>query len=178
MRMQETIISGVFLLENDPVADDRGRFVKTFSKSAFFRRDLCDVFRESYYSLSRKDVIRGMHFQLPPYDHHKLVYVPHGKITDVLLDLRINSGSYGRCLETELSQENGRSLYIPSGVAHGFKTIGEETLTVYLVSTEYHKDYDAGIRWDSFGYDWKLENPVISERDRAFQGFQDFVSPF
>ncbi len=119
-----------------------------------------------------------MHFQLPPHDQAKLVYVPYGKIVDIVLDIRKNSPTYGESLSVKLSRENRKSLYIPSGCAHGFVSLSDNAIVVYMTTTTYQAEYDSGIRWDSFGYNWQIVNPIISKRDQSFIKFSEFESPF
>jgi dTDP-4-dehydrorhamnose 3,5-epimerase/CDP-3, 6-dideoxy-D-glycero-D-glycero-4-hexulose-5-epimerase len=115
-----------------------------------------------------------MHFQLPPNDHEKLVYVPKGEIMDVVLDLRKNSKTFGEYINILLSSNNHRSIYISKGLAHGFKSRINNTITVYNVSSVYNKNSDYGIRYNSFGYNWNIKNPIISLRDNSFITFNNF----
>jgi dTDP-4-dehydrorhamnose 3,5-epimerase len=178
MEIIETKLNGVYIIDNLQFEDNRGVFCKTYHEDFFVKNELCSNFKESYYSTSQANVIRGMHFQSPPYDHEKLVYVPNGEILDVVLDLRKKSKTFGEHISVNLSEENRRSIYIPKGLAHGFKSLKDNTITVYNVATVYNSDYDTGIRWDSFGMDWKVENPIISKRDQKFIEFNEFESPF
>ena len=134
-------------------------------------------FREEFFSVSGKDVIRGMHFQTPPHDHDKMVYCARGAVLDVLLDLRPGPG-YGVSRGIELRDEEPRVLFIPRGVAHGFLALTAGALMVYKTSAEHAPVHDRGIRFDSFGFDWGCQYPVISERDLGHPAFRDFVSPF
>ena len=174
MKLIETKLQGVYIIENFVAEDNRGSFVKTFHEGFFKSHDLCTDFKESYFSISKKDIIRGMHFQLPPDDHEKLVYVISGGIEDVMLDLRSASPTYGSYQKVVLNSDNRRSVYIPKGLAHGYKSLVEGTVVVYQVSTVYKAVADYGIRYDSFGCDWQLTAPVISERDRGFKLFKAF----
>lgn len=158
--------------------DERGSFSKTFHKSTLQENGIEFELNESYFSFSHKDVIRGMHFQLPPHEHAKIVFCPHGAILDVIIDLRKESMTYGQFFAQELSEANHKAYYIPAGFAHGFKALTDRALTYYLVSSEYHKESDTGIRYDSFGFDWAVKNPVISERDLSFLTLEAFDSPF
>lgn len=178
MNIEKTALEGVYIINNFNASDDRGLFVKTFNKDLFTNNNLEFSIRESYFSVSKKNVIRGMHFQLPPHDHEKLVYVPKGSIIDVVLDLRKNSKSFKKFLSIELSSENRKSLFIPKGLAHGFMSLEEDTITVYNVGTEYDSKSDFGINYNSFGYDWEVETPIISSRDLQFDGINEFKSPF
>ena len=116
MIFEETRLNGVFIINNFNVADNRGLFVKTFNKNAFNEAKINLEIRESYFSISNKDVIRGMHFQLPPNDHEKLVFVSSGKIMDVLVDLRKNSPTYKEHISIELSADNKKSIYGNTGI--------------------------------------------------------------
>lgn len=171
-------LPGAMLLTFPAFPDERGIFVKTFHESTLAEAGISFRLRESYFSLSRKDVIRGMHFQLPPHHHAKIVFCPRGAILDVILDLRKNSPTYGRFHAEELSEDNHRAYYIPEGFAHGFKALTDDAMTYYLVTSEYHKESDTGIRWDSFGFDWNCAAPLISPRDQSFPALGDFQSPF
>jgi dTDP-4-dehydrorhamnose 3,5-epimerase len=175
---QSLHLSGAFRFTMPAFNDDRGAFVKVFQEPLFQKENIHFELRESYFSLSRKDVIRGMHFQLPPFQHSKIVFCPQGAILDVILDLRKDSSTYGSYFAAELSEDNHCGLFIPEGFAHGFKTLTENALTSYLVSSAYNKESDTGIRWDSFGMDWQLRDPIISSRDRSFIALPDFKPPF
>jgi dTDP-4-dehydrorhamnose 3,5-epimerase len=180
MNIEKTILEGVFIINNYNASDDRGVFVKTFNKNLFLELNLNFEIKESYFSVSKKNTIRGMHFQLPPFDHEKLVFVPKGSIIDVVVDLRKNSSTYKKYISVELSDKNKKSIYIPKGLAHGFKSLEDDTITVYNVSSEYNSTADAGIHYSSLGFDWQVNNPIVSERDIEFETLATFcrISPF
>jgi dTDP-4-dehydrorhamnose 3,5-epimerase len=180
MVLERTLLNDVFIFNNFNINDERGIFVKTFNKNVFNELNLSFEIRESYFSISKSKVIRGMHFQLPPHDHEKLVYVTQGAIIDVVIDLRRNSQTYGKYISVELSDQNKKSIFIPKGFAHGFKSLLDDTITVYNVATEYNSIADSGIHYNSFGFDWKVDNPIISQRDLAFTGIKNFMknNPF
>lgn len=178
MILVDTSIHGLKILEPKIFEDSRGRFIKTYNNDFFETNGLNLTIKESYYSISNKEVIRGMHFQTPPHDHIKIVYVPRGKINDVVLDIRKNSPTYGDYFEIELSGENGKILIIPKGLAHGFKSLEDNTNVTYMQTSCYAQDYDDGIRYDSFGFDWKIPNPQLSNRDLSFLPLESFNSPF
>jgi dTDP-4-dehydrorhamnose 3,5-epimerase len=159
-------------------SDQRGSFVKTFNHSLFQTLGIQFQLKESYYSISQKEVIRGMHFQMPPHQHAKIVFCPFGAILDVALDLRKNSPTYGHSFAQILSAENNKAYYIPEGFAHGFKSLSPGAITYYLVTSEYHQPSDTGIAYDSFGFDWDTKQPIISDRDKNFSPFATFDSPF
>jgi len=178
MKFTETDIKGLYHISPLVLSDTRGTFVKTFNKDVFLNAEFDDSFTESYYSVSNKNVIRGMHFQTPPHDHTKLVYVSRGAIMDVVLDIRKASATFGKSLTFELNEYNREMLLIPKGCAHGFLSLEDNTIMTYLQTTVYNADHDCGIKYDSFGLDWKISNPVISERDSRFAGFDEYVSEF
>lgn len=178
MKIEELPFKGCFLLRPRVFEDLRGKFVKPIVARELKDKGLCVNFVEQYHSTSKAGVIRGMHFQTPPYDHVKLVYCALGEVTDVILDLRRDSFTFGQCLSSSLSDVYGQALYLAPGVAHGFMANQEPALMVYNVSTEYAPEHDDGVRWDSFGFDWGLEDPIVSERDQKFPALKDFSSPF
>lgn len=170
MNILNTGFNDLFVLELLSFNDNRGKFVKTIHKETFENHNLAYNFTESFYSVSKKNVIRGMHFQLPPADHAKLVYVITGKILDVVLDLR-NGSSFGKYYSIELSDENRKAIYIGKGFAHGFLALEENSIVEYHTTTSQSKEHEAGILWSSFGFDWGINNPVISLRDQSFSRF-------
>jgi dTDP-4-dehydrorhamnose 3,5-epimerase/CDP-3, 6-dideoxy-D-glycero-D-glycero-4-hexulose-5-epimerase len=177
MKIVRELLRGAWLLELNHFKDLRGSFVKTFTRSFFDEHTIPFDFSEEFYSTSKKNVIRGMHFQMPPFHHEKLVYCAVGAVLDVLLDLRIGP-DYGRTVSLELIADNPSLLYIPKGVAHGFYSLTEGSLMIYKTSMEHVPAHDAGIRWDSFGFDWKCASPILSERDLSHSSFHDFETPF
>ncbi len=176
--IQPLPLQGASLITLPAFYDARGGFVKTFNESALKEAGIEFELKESYFSISNKDVIRGMHFQLPPHHHAKIVFCPQGAIIDVIVDLRKDSSTYGQYYATELSAENHKAYYIPEGFAHGFKTLTDDAITYYLVSSEYNQANDTGILYDSIGYDWEVAAPIISARDLSFGSLQEFQSPF
>ncbi len=162
------ILTGVYS------TDRRGSFKKSIGVN-----DLnWDSAIEIFHTNSTQNVVRGMHFHLPPFDHAKIVFCTEGEILDVALDLRKNSGTYGKYVSRNLSFEKSNALYIPKGFAHGFLSLSEVSTVVYFVDGEYQKEADAGIHFESFGMDWNDENKLLSLRDRMFTPLKDFESPF
>ena len=178
LRLVETTIPGCYELQARQLSDDRGTFVKTYHREWFQSLGLRTDWVEQYYSVSKPGVVRGLHFQLPPHDHAKLVYCISGRVLDVALDLRKGSPTYGEHIRRELSAEKSNMLYLPAGLAHGFSTYGEPATLVYNVTSVYHPASDTGIRWDSAGIKWPHKKPKVSDRDQGFAGFSDFCSPF
>jgi dTDP-4-dehydrorhamnose 3,5-epimerase/CDP-3, 6-dideoxy-D-glycero-D-glycero-4-hexulose-5-epimerase len=174
----EDILNGAKVITLPYSTDARGSFTKTFHETTLAAVGVQFTLRESYFSLSKKDVIRGMHFQTPPHQHSKVVFCPQGAILDVIVDLRKDSATYKQYYATELSGDNHKAYFIPEGFAHGFKSLTDDAITYYLVSSEYSREHDTGIRFDSVGFDWGVNNPIISERDLSFVGMGEWESPF
>lgn len=171
-------ISGLFLIKPKKFEDARGKFVKTFHLDTLKENGLNGDFVESYYSISKKNVLRGMHFQTPPYDHEKLVYVPYGSVLDVIIDIRKGSPTYGTCVSQILSASNGHIFYIPKGCAHGFLSLEDNSNVTYMQTTMHAPNNDGGINYDSFGFTWNADDAIISQRDKALPNISDFVTPF
>lgn len=173
-----TPLSGAFLIKPPLFTDARGGFVKNFHLGLFKNFGVEPVFAEEFYSTSAKGVIRGMHFQIPPADHAKYVCCLVGVVRDVILDLRRDSATYGQHFAVELSADNRLGFYIPSGFAHGFLSLTEGALMLYKTTMVHTPACDAGVRWDSFGYDWGISSPIVSKRDSEFPSLDVFCSPF
>lgn len=178
MRFLPTAIPGLVDILAEPRPDDRGRLVKTFVRAEYEAAGLPVDFAEGFYSYSREGVLRALHFQLPPSTQAKTVFCDHGAIFDAVLDLRVGSPWFGRALTFELSAENGRGLYIPEGLAHGFCVIGHEALVSYRTTTGYAPQSDAGIKWDSAGIDWPVSKPLVSPKDASLPRLEELSSPF
>jgi len=171
----ETKIKDCFLIENGSFKDIRGYFSKCFDKKFLIENYLDFNPQECFYSVSHKDVIRGMHFQIPPKDQSKLVTVLAGSIDDVILDLRPWSQTYLEYVQFRIDSQQHVSVFVPKGCAHGFKSLEDGTVTMYHVSEGYDPNLDKGLRYDSFGYDWSTSNPIISRRDLSFDDIQSFL---
>lgn len=173
-----TPIHGCFLLRAKKLADHRGHFIKYFQKEAFAELGLDLSITESYFSVSKQGVLRGMHFQIPPYEHHKLVTCLQGQVLDVVCDLRLGSPSYGQCAHFNLSEETPDSIYMPAGLAHGFYTLSQQATLLYNVTSSYASQADSGIAWHSLPFAWPNPSPTVSERDQTFVTLADFKTPF
>jgi len=178
MKIENTYIDGLKLIHLSRFEDSRGSFIKVFNKEFFRLNKLATDFKESYFSVSQKNVIRGMHFQVPPYEHTKLVYLSQGGVIDVILDIRKSSPTFGQYLTIELTGSNPIALYIPVGCAHGYLSIQDNTIVSYLQTSVYNRDCDHGIKWDSFGMDWGVTAPIVSKRDMEFVKFNDYATKF
>lgn len=179
MKFQQTQLPGVYTIGLDQLKDERGVFVKTYHAEIFQTATGAPLnWRESFYSVSGKNVIRGMHFQVPPFDNTKIVYVTAGKIKDVVLDIRKSSPTYGHYISIDLSADAAGAVLIPAGCAHGFLSLADKTIVVYMQTSVYSQEHDMGILWNSFGMDWGIDNPVLSPRDRTFPSLEAFKTPF
>lgn len=171
MKFTPTRLSDAVLIEMEKHRDDRGFFARTMCVEEFGQAGLETHYPQSSQSYNaRAGTLRGMHFQSPPHAEVKLVRCVRGAVHDVIIDLRPDSPTHMRWQGFELSAENGRSLYIPKGFAHGFQTLVDETDVLYLISYAYVPGVGAGLRHDdpAFGIPWPLPVSVISERDRTW----------
>ena len=169
-------IKDVVTFKLEKFTDQRGSFLKIFSKDFLLKNYGFDFkVEEFFYSISREKVIRGMHFQKKPYEQAKIIYVSKGSITDVLLDLRKDSETYLHYDSIKLNSETDMFLYIPKGIAHGFLTNEENSIVNYLVDNIYFDKQEDGILWNSFGYNWNINDPIISDRDSSFQTLDKYL---
>jgi len=178
MDRQETGFAGCFELKCNVLSDNRGAFVKTFHNEVFEAMGLRTDWKEEYYSVSSKNVVRGMHFQTPPFEHAKLVYCLQGEVLDVVVDLRVDSPTYLQCRSFELSPARGNSIYIPAGIAHGFLSLTEGAVMQYKVTSVYSPEHDAGVLWSSIDFKWPIETPIVSVRDNQHVGINEYASAF
>ncbi|MCB1189581.1 MAG: dTDP-4-dehydrorhamnose 3,5-epimerase family protein [Flavobacteriales bacterium] len=178
MDIQSLEIQGCFLIKPKVIKDTRGTFVKTYHLGIYNQHKLFFNFTEEYFSYSYKNVFRGLHFQLPPYDHTKIVYCINGEVIDYLVDLRKKSSTFLKTQSIPLNHLESHVVYIPSGVAHGFYTLSDNAIMIYKVSTVYSQQHDAGILWSSIDIDIPDNNPILSDRDSKFPPLKDFNNPF
>jgi dTDP-4-dehydrorhamnose 3,5-epimerase len=177
VELQDTGIAGCFLMKPRVMGDARGWFAKTLHNELFEQLGLRTDWREEYFSTSARGVLRGMHFQLPPAEHAKMVFCVAGEVLDVIVDLRRGSPTEGQARSFTLAgPETG--LYIPAGCAHGFLSKSENSIMFYKVTSVYAPQADAGIAWDSFGFDWGMADPILSDRDKQHPPLAQFDSPF
>jgi dTDP-4-dehydrorhamnose 3,5-epimerase len=177
MDVKKMKLPGCLMLCPRVIMDERGFFVKTFVDDEYRALGLPTQFVEEYHTHSAPGVIRGLHFQIPPYEYAKLVECIYGNMKDVILDMRVGSPLYGQVEVIELDARNGRLLYLPSGIAHGFLA-HTEVMVGYKVTSPHAAEFDKGIRWNSIPVDWGVDNPIVSARDRSFPAWDEFVSPY
>lgn len=176
--LKHTAIDGFWELQPIVRPDHRGRFVKTMHADWFRAHYLKCDFTEQYYSVSKQRVLRGLHFQTPPYQHAKLVCCLVGEILDVALDLRAGSPTFGRHACLELSSTKANSAYLAEGLAHGFYVRSTEAVVHYSLTTVYAQECDKGIHWNSAKIAWPDQAPIVSERDMSLPCLSEFRTPF
>ncbi len=158
------------LIQPKIFGDERGFFAETFKASEFAAVGINTEFKQDNYSLSKQNVLRGLHYQLPPKVQGKMVRVIYGKIWDVAVDIRKSSPTFGKWVGVELSSENNYGFYIPPGFAHGFVTLSPEARVVYKSSEEYAPELERGVNWNDVGLNisWPVNNPILAPRDADF----------
>ena len=171
MKVRETILPGVLVLEPKVFRDDRGFFTETYSTRALAGKGIPLLFVQDNHSRSSRDVLRGLHYQLER-PQGKLVHVARGRIFDVAVDIRIGSPTFARWFGIELNDENLLSLWVPPGFAHGFCVLSEFADVIYKCSSLYEASDDRGVKWDDprIGIDWPVKNPIVSEKDSRYDG--------
>ncbi|HPQ08875.1 MAG TPA: dTDP-4-dehydrorhamnose 3,5-epimerase [Bacteroidia bacterium] len=180
MKIIETPLKGLYVIEPKVFKDERGYFYESYNQKMFQNAGITDIFVQDNQSLSQKNVVRGLHFQSPPYAQAKLVRVIKGAVLDVVVDIRKNSQTYGKHYAIELTEENFLMLYVPVGFAHGFATLEDNTIFAYKCSNFYNKESEDTILWNDpdLNINWNVQNPVLSEKDKNGKLFCDFISPF
>ena len=178
MKINKTFIEDLLIIEPQLFKDERGFFYESYNKNNL---DINIVFVQDNESKSYKGVIRGLHFQAPPFEQTKLVRCVSGNILDVAVDLRTNSKTYGKSFSIELSSENNRQLFVPKGFAHGFQVLSEIAIVNYKVDNFYNPKSDSGIIWNDkdLSIDWNLDlKPILSKKDLKLISFKELKSPF
>ena len=179
MKVIETEIEGVFILEPRVFGDDRGYFLESFSLKHFVEKVSKTVFVQDNESKSKYGVLRGLHYQLPPYTQAKLVRVVKGRVLDVAVDIRKGSPTFGKYVAVELSEENKLQFFLPKGFAHGFAVLSEEAIFQYKCDEYYAPDYEGAICFDDpdLGIDWRLplEDIILSEKDKKHPRLRDAI---
>jgi dTDP-4-dehydrorhamnose 3,5-epimerase len=174
MEVRETFIEGLLEIYPKIFKDERGFFLETFNKLAFEKAGIKTSFIQDNQSFSTKGVLRGLHFQNPPYSQAKLVSVISGKVLDVAVDLRENSPTFGKHQVVILEAEKRNMLLVPEGFAHGFVAL-EDSVFSYKCSNIYHKESESGIIWNDkdLNIDWMYKNPLVSEKDKILPAFRE-----
>jgi dTDP-4-dehydrorhamnose 3,5-epimerase len=178
MEITERKLKGVFEIQLKPIGDHRGFFMRTFDLNIFNQQGLNKIWVQENHSRStQKGIIRGLHFQLPPFTETKMVRCTRGAVLDVFVDLRKDSPTFGQWDAIELTEENKKMVFIPRGFAHGFCTLTEESEVQYKVDNYYSPENERGLLWNDsdIGIDWPAKNPVLSEKDKKNLTLQVFV---
>ncbi len=172
--------AGVAVIEPGLFRDGRGYFWETYKYSDFCAAGILDNFVQDNQSFSTRGVVRGLHFQVVPRQQAKLVRCVAGEIFDCIVDLRKSSKTFGKTFGINLSAENKLMLYVPAGFAHGFSTLSETAEVSYKVSDEYDPKSEFGLRFDDpdLAIDWKVQNPIVSEKDKILPLFKDLKTLF
>lgn len=180
MNLIETGLEGLTIIEPSIFTDDRGYFYEAFNLNSWNANGIRLNIAQTNISLSKKDVIRGLHFQNPPFAQGKLVRVLRGAVLDVVVDIRTGSPTYGKHFSVELNEENKLSLWVPVGFAHGFAALSDDTLFHYDCTQVYHKDSEGSILWNDpdLDIDWGVDDPIVSEKDKDAIPFKRFQSMF
>lgn len=174
MKFTPTEISGVWIVDLERHEDERGWFARTWCAHEFEAHGLNPRMVQCSTSFNKKKgTLRGMHYQAAPHEEVKLVRCASGAILDVALDLRPNSPTFKRWVGVELTEDNGRALYIPEGCAHGFQTLKDNTEVFYQMTEFFHPQATRGVRWDdsAFAIRWPINGPTIASRDSSYQDF-------
>lgn len=180
MKIEKTILPDVLVITPARFGDDRGFFSECWNGKTLTDAGLrLPEFVQDNHSLSQRvGTVRGLHYQAPPFAQGKLVRCGRGSLWDVAVDVRRGSPTYGRWVGVELSFENGRQLWIPAGFLHGFVTREPDTEIIYKCTAHYDRASDGAVLWDSLGIDWDVQEPILSDKDRAAPAFADWQSPF
>jgi dTDP-4-dehydrorhamnose 3,5-epimerase len=180
MIIEATPLKDVFVITPKVYGDQRGYFFEPFNKKTFESQIGDYQFVQDNQSLSSKGVLRGLHFQNPPYEQGKLVRVIKGSVNDVVLDIRKGSPTYGQSFKVKLTESNFRMLWVPPGFAHGFETLEDNTIFAYKVTNLYNKESEGAISWNdpTVNIKWDTKNPIISDKDLEAENFDTFNSLF
>ncbi|MDP2088404.1 MAG: dTDP-4-dehydrorhamnose 3,5-epimerase [Flavobacteriaceae bacterium] len=179
MNIETTPLKDVLLLTPAVFEDERGYFFESFNEQKVAEFINCKFVQDNE-SMSQKNVLRGLHFQIPPFAQAKLVRVIQGSVLDVAIDLRQSSPTYGKYFSVVLSAKNKKQLFIPEGFAHGFLSLEDHTIFSYKCSNYYEKSAEHTILWNDFSLhiEWNCDQPVLSQKDLIGETFSTFESPF
>lgn len=180
MKIIKTPIEGLLVIHPNVFEDQRGYFFESWGKQAFKHIGLGVDFVQDNQSLSQKGVLRGLHFQNPPFSQGKLVRVIKGRVLDVAVDIRKRSLTYGQHFSIELSEDNKTMFWLPPGFAHGFLTLEDNTIFTYKCTGVYNKESEGALLWSDkdLKIDWGIDSPVVSKKDQAAPKFSNLSSQF
>lgn len=180
MQVETFNIEGILLLKPRVFYDERGYFFESWNAEIFHKAGIHATFVQDNQSKSSKNVLRGLHFQKPPYEQGKLVRVVQGRVLDIAVDIRKNSPTYGKSVAVELNSTDHVMLWIPPGFAHGFLSLEDDTLFLYKCTSVYHKESEQGIIWNDpdLALDWGTAHPTVSAKDLELPVLKNMESPF
>jgi dTDP-4-dehydrorhamnose 3,5-epimerase len=181
MEFKKEKIEGIISIEPKIFGDERGYFLETFNEKKYTELIGSNFnFVQDNVSKSSKGVLRGLHFQIPPFDQGKLVYVLQGRAIDIAVDIRKSSPTYGEHVKVFLDSRTKNQLWIPPGFAHGFCALEDETIFCYKCTNFYNPENERSILWNDtdLNIDWDIKNPIVSEKDKSALSFHSFLSPF
>ncbi|MCW1888157.1 MAG: dTDP-4-dehydrorhamnose 3,5-epimerase [Candidatus Moranbacteria bacterium] len=181
MNVIETKIPGLLIIEPKVFGDERGFFVETYNEPRYKEMGISGDFVQDNLSKSKKGVLRGLHYQAPPFDQGKLVTVLSGAVLDVAVDIRFGSPTFGQYVAVELTAENKKQFWIPAGFAHGFVTLEDDTVFAYKCTNVYSPEHDRGVKYDdpAIGIEWpEVGELTISEKDQNQPMLKDITEEF
>jgi len=180
MEFIQSDIAGLLLIKPSIYKDERGYFFESYNIEEFEKEGIDVIFKQDNESRSQKGVLRGLHFQNPPFEQGKLIRVIKGSVLDVVVDIRRNSATYGKWASNALSEENKLIYWIPPGFAHGFLALEDDTIFTYKCTDVYNRESEASIRWNDpdLGIEWGIKDPAMSEKDKKAPLFRDMQSKF
>jgi len=180
MEIISTSIEGLAIIKPKVFKDDRGYFYEAYNEQLYQEFGISHIFVQDNQSRSNRGVLRGLHFQNPPYEQGKLVRVLNGSVLDVAIDIRKNSPTYGKWHSVILSEDNKLQYWIPPGFAHGFLSLEDNTIFSYKCTAYYNKASEGSIRWNDpdLAISWSFYDPILSEKDMIAPFFKDFDSEF
>lgn len=180
MKIIATDFEGLFIIKPTIFIDERGLFFESFNQTALADKISSVNFLQDNQSVSKKNVLRGLHFQNPPYAQAKLVRVIKGAVIDVVVDIRKKSTTYGKHFKIQLDEINNDMLFVPEGFAHGFLSLEDNTIFSYKCTNVYNKQSEAALKWNdaTLNISWPINNPFLSPKDMEATDFKDFISLF
>lgn len=181
MKIEKTDIEGILILTPQLFGDERGYFFESFNQKEFEEKAGIKInFVQDNQSKSQKGVLRGLHFQNPPYEQGKLVRVLSGSVLDIGIDIRKDSPTYGKQFKIKLDGSTNQMAWLPPGIAHGFVSLEDDTVFFYKCSNYYNKDSEGCILWNDsdLNIDWEVDSPILSEKDKLGESFKEFKSNF
>lgn len=180
MNIEKTSIEGLLIIKPDVYTDERGFFMEAYNRDRYREAGIGAEFIQDNLSVSKRGVLRGLHYQAPPFAQGKLVSVLRGRVVDVAVDIRVGSRTYGKHVAVELSADNHRQFWIPVGFAHGFVALEDDTVFTYKCTNIYSKEHDRGIRYDDseIRIDWGVTDPIVSEKDKLHPFLSEISNEF